>query len=91
MDSQFTPGPWLVHPLDRRAVCGSDGDSAIADIHTWRDTNDSFLIAQAPALYAFVESWLADFTATGAPDSPREAERVRCSQRHGEKRHDRPD
>jgi hypothetical protein len=48
--STFTPGPWSVHRLDRRAVVGADGDSAIADVHTWRDTDDASLIAAAPGL-----------------------------------------
>lgn len=49
-----TKGPWMVHPLDRRAVVGPDGDSAIADVHTWRDTDDARLIAAAPELLTLV-------------------------------------
>jgi hypothetical protein len=50
MEAKHTPGPWMVHPLDRRAVVGRDGDSAIADVHTWRDMDDALLIAAAPDL-----------------------------------------
>jgi hypothetical protein len=35
---------------------------------------DASLIAASPKLLAFVERWLADFTAAGATDSPLEVE-----------------
>ena len=45
-----TPGPWKTADLDRRVVVGADGDSVVADVRSWRDTDDARLIAAAPEM-----------------------------------------
>jgi hypothetical protein len=83
MSAKHTPGPWFdglpadggrinVYAGDGMAlrVCRVDSD---ADFGNHCAAN-ARLIAVSPGLLAFVESWLADFTAAGTTDSPREAE-----------------
>lgn len=61
-----TPGPWAVHPLDRRCVIDtramdSTEGMVIADVRSWHDTGDAQLIAAAPDLLDALQEYMAQF------------------------------
>jgi hypothetical protein len=86
--SKHTPGPWVldddewspVHALLGVYVAGDRGGRIAKSFANCLVTTDEAcranarLIATAPDLLQFVKDWLADFTAAGPTDSPREAE-----------------
>jgi hypothetical protein len=57
---KYTPGPWRVAELDRRCVVGPDGDTVIADVRSWHDTDDACLIAAAPELLSALKRLKSD-------------------------------
>jgi hypothetical protein len=59
--SKFTPGPWRVSDLDRRAVVAAD-ELVVADIVNWRNTDDARLIAAAPELLEAHEAFTGPAT-----------------------------
>jgi hypothetical protein len=74
-----TPGPWMVHAEDRRAVVDSGGVCVVADVRSYRDTDDARLIAAAPDLLAALKAVLAEeMIYTGAIIETLEASGLHC-------------
>ena len=69
-----TPGPWEYRKDYARVTSGGMSVAYVHGGDEERMDANGRLIAVAPELLDFAREWLADHTAAGSTDSPREAQ-----------------